>query len=62
MAMRPDFRDIDPRELRLPSSRLAGADPAKLQRQIAQFGDRSAVCLRCWFMKQRITFWCCMME
>src|SRR5438477_8077540 len=36
--MPPDFRDIDPRELRLPSSRASGAGPAKLQRQIAQFG------------------------
>jgi hypothetical protein len=38
----PDFRDIDPRELRVPPSRRQGADPAKLQRQIALFG-RSAV-------------------
>ncbi len=37
--MPPDFRDVDPRELRLTSSRAQGADPAKLQRQIAQFGD-----------------------
>src|SRR5215470_4471919 len=37
----PDFRDIDPRELRVPPSRRQGADPAKLQRQIALFG-RSA--------------------
>lgn len=36
-----DFRDVDPRELRVPSSRRQGADPAKLQRQIALFG-RSA--------------------
>lgn len=34
----PDFRDVDPRELRLPSSRRQGADPAKLARQIALFG------------------------
>jgi hypothetical protein len=33
-----DFRDIDPRELRVPPSRRQGADPAKLQRQIALFG------------------------
>ena len=33
-----DFREIDPRELRLPSSRPQGADPGKLQRQIANFG------------------------
>ena len=34
----PDFRDVDPHELRLPSSRRSGADLAKLQRQIARFG------------------------
>ena len=34
----PPFLDVDPRELRLPSSRLSGADPYKLQWQIAQFG------------------------
>jgi hypothetical protein len=33
----PEFRDVDPRELRVPSSR-PGADPIKLQRQIARFG------------------------
>jgi hypothetical protein len=33
----PDFRDVDPRELRVPPSRRQGADPAKLQRQIALF-------------------------
>lgn len=32
------YRDVDPRELRVPSSRPQGADPAKLQRQIARFG------------------------
>jgi len=32
------FINIDPRELRLPTSRLTGADPFKLQRQIARFG------------------------
>jgi hypothetical protein len=31
------FLDVDPRELRVPSSRQ-GADPTKLARQIAQFG------------------------
>lgn len=36
--MPPDFRDVDPRELRVPSSRPQGADPGKLQRQIAKFG------------------------
>lgn len=34
----PEFRDVDPRELRLPPSRQQGADPAKLQRQIALYG------------------------
>ncbi len=32
--MPPDFRDVDPRELRVSTSRLSGADPFKLQRQI----------------------------
>ena len=36
-----DFRDVDPRELRIPSSRRGGADPAKLQRQLARFGASS---------------------
>ena len=34
----PDFRDVDPRELRVLPSRSGGADPYKLQRQMAQFG------------------------
>src|SRR5262245_19431025 len=34
----PDFRDVDPRELRVSPSRRQGADPAKLTRQIALFG------------------------
>ena len=37
-----EFRDVDPRELRVPSSRMSGADPGKLQRQIAQFGTSTA--------------------
>src|SRR5882762_3567110 len=40
--MPADFRDVDPRELRLPPSRASGADPAKLQRQIAQLGKSTA--------------------
>lgn len=32
-----DLRDIDPRQLRLPSGR--GADPYKLQTQVAHFGS-----------------------
>src|SRR5438876_8176691 len=35
------FRDVDPRELRLPPSRRR-ADPIKLQRQIIRFGASSA--------------------
>ena len=34
--MAREFLDVDPRKLRLPSSRIDGADPAKLQRQIAR--------------------------
>jgi hypothetical protein len=37
-----DFRDVDPRELRLPPSRDRGADPVKLARQIALFGRSMA--------------------
>lgn len=37
----PDYRDVDPGELRVPPTRPV-ADPAKLHRPIAQFG-RSAV-------------------
>lgn len=40
--MPPDLRDVDPRELRLPSSRPNGADPFKLQRQVARFGASAA--------------------
>ena len=36
--MAADVRYVDPAELRLPSSRSSGADPAKLQRQIASYG------------------------
>src|SRR5438876_12441721 len=36
--MAADLRDVDPVELRLPSSRSGGADLYKLQRQIAQHG------------------------
>jgi hypothetical protein len=40
--MAATFRDVDPRTLHVPSSRPAGADPYKLQRQIARFGASSA--------------------
>jgi hypothetical protein len=33
-----DFREVDPRDLRPATSRRDGADPLKLQRQIARFG------------------------
>jgi hypothetical protein len=36
--MAPDFRDVDPKDLRLPPSRRTGADCAKLRKQIAKFG------------------------
>jgi hypothetical protein len=35
------FLDVDPRILRLPTSRPAGADPVKLHRQIARQGKSS---------------------
>jgi hypothetical protein len=34
-----EYLDVDPYTLRLPPSRSTGADPAKLQRQIAQYGS-----------------------
>ncbi|MBX9584479.1 MAG: hypothetical protein K2X87_29615 [Gemmataceae bacterium] len=36
------FVDVDPHTLRLPTTRPSGADPYKLQRQIAQFGTSVA--------------------
>ena len=38
----PVFLDVDPRTLRLPPSSRFGADPGKLQRQIARFGRSTA--------------------
>lgn len=35
----PVFRDVDPRELRLTSTRRSGPDPYKLLRQIAKHGS-----------------------
>lgn len=37
-----NFRDVNPRDLRVPPPRPQGADPGKLQRQIAQFGRSAA--------------------
>jgi hypothetical protein len=36
------FLDVDPRELRLPSSRPTAADPYKLHQQIAKYGASTA--------------------
>jgi hypothetical protein len=38
----PEYLDVDPRTLRLPGGRVGGADPYKLQRQIAKFGAGQA--------------------
>ena len=38
----PEFLDIDPRALHLPSSRLSGADPVKLHDQMARLGSSVA--------------------
>ena len=40
--MAADLRSVDPAELRVPSQRMSGADPYKLQRQIARFGGSAA--------------------
>jgi hypothetical protein len=37
-----EFLDVDPCTLRLPPSRSSGADPVKLQRQIARHGKSTA--------------------
>lgn len=37
----PDFRDVDPHELRVPPSRRQGADPVKLARQVSLFANRA---------------------
>jgi hypothetical protein len=37
-----DFREVDPRDLRVPPSRRQGADPARLARQISLFGGSAA--------------------
>ncbi len=34
----PAYLEVDPRTLHLPPSRASGADPVKLQRQIAMYG------------------------
>jgi hypothetical protein len=37
--MATQLLDVDPRTLHLPPSRMSGADPFKLQQQIAKFGS-----------------------
>jgi hypothetical protein len=41
-SMPRQWLDVDPRTLHVPPSRLSGADPYKLQRQIAMFGAGTA--------------------
>jgi hypothetical protein len=36
--MPADIREVDPADLRLPTSRSSGADPYKLHQQIAKYG------------------------
>jgi hypothetical protein len=43
-----DIRHVDPRELRLPPARFAGADLLKLHRQIARFGSSTVGMPRIW--------------
>jgi hypothetical protein len=38
----PEFLDVDAGELHLPPSRMSGAEPVKLQRQIAKHGKSTA--------------------
>lgn len=35
----PEFIEVDPGELHLPPSRAQGADPFKLSRQVAKYGN-----------------------
>jgi len=36
----PYYLYVDPKNLHLPTTRLSGADPGKLLRQISQFGNK----------------------
>ena len=40
--MPTEILDVDPRKLHLPPSRVGGADPVKLHRQIAKHGKSTA--------------------
>ena len=46
--MTPDYRDVDPRSLRVRPSIRGGADLYKLQRQIASFGGSTLGMPRLW--------------
>lgn len=46
-----EYLDVDPRILRLPPSRLAGADPTKLQRQLTRYGKSMAGMPRLFVMR-----------
>lgn len=39
---KPEYLDVDPRTLHLPTTLMAGADPVKLHAQIARYGTRTA--------------------
>jgi hypothetical protein len=60
--MPADFRDVDPAELRVPTSRPYGADPAKLQRQIAQFGKAAIGMPPPWSLRVPMAFWSSIMD
>jgi hypothetical protein len=47
----PIFLDVDPRILHVPSSRLAGADAAKLARQLAKQGVSTNGMPRLWVIR-----------
>jgi hypothetical protein len=42
MMKRREILQVDPASLRLPGSRRDGADPVKLQRQVAKYGTSTA--------------------
>jgi hypothetical protein len=44
---------VDPRTLRLPPTRLQGADPLKLQRQIAKHGKTTVGMLPLWVTRDK---------
>ena len=48
-----EFLDVDPRVLRLPGSRLGGADPYKLRRRIASMAPAGSAYRRPWSIEAR---------